>query len=75
MGACVVQDLPDGNYHELKKSGSKAKGKPHKEFLTALLCDPHHLDMIVPHNHRHVPPSFSTSSACKHHNIRLFCSQ
>ena len=33
-----MQDLPDGNYHALKKSGAKAKGKPHKEFMTALLC-------------------------------------
>jgi hypothetical protein len=41
--ACVLQDLPDGNYHELKKNGSKAKGKPHKEFLTALLCVVHPL--------------------------------
>jgi len=33
-----LQDLPDGNFHELKKSGTKAKGKGHKEFLTAIWC-------------------------------------
>ena len=36
--ACKPQDLPDGNYHALKKKGGKAKGKAHKEFMAALLC-------------------------------------
>ena len=31
-----AQDLPDGNFHELKKSGEKAHSKGHKEFFLAI---------------------------------------
>ena len=45
-----VQDLPDGNYHALKKKGQKAKGKAHKEFMAALLCVQTRCAVIEPCN-------------------------
>ena len=35
------QDLPDGNFADLKKSGDKLKVKGYAEFFVALRCVPH----------------------------------